>query len=144
MSPRFDVAVLFVVILLLNGMARSAQAQQSYPVVNQATQRERDADRRLILETELQAERGELAKAQAALDASPTQERKADVHRHVENEKALQRELDGVAGEPREARTPARAIVKAMRTAATSANKSPRFWDPYHRAPETTGFSTTP
>lgn len=147
MSPRLNVVVLFVVILLLIGMARSALAQSSYPVVNQAAQKERDTDRRFILETELQAERGELVRAQAAFDANPNQERQTDVHRHVENIKALQRELDGVGRPQQEARTTSRALVKAVRpaTAASSrTNTSPRFWDPYQRAPEATDFSTTP
>lgn len=136
-----------VVIFLLIGLAPCAKSQSSYPIIDKETQKMRDNNRRLILETELQAERGELAKAQTAFDASPDQEREGELHRHVENVKALQRELDGVAGEAHEARTPAHAIVKAVRPGTTGlahANKSPRFWDPYNRAPDTTDFSTTP
>lgn len=134
----------FVAIFLLLGMARCAQAQSASLVVDHAAQKERDLDRRLVLGTELRAELEELAKAQAAFDASPTSERGVDVHRHVENIKALQRELDGAAGDAQEKRSPTRVIVKARGSSTTSANKSPQFWDPYNRAPDPTVFPTNP
>jgi hypothetical protein len=122
-----------VVILLLVVVARCAQAQSSYPVVSHAAQMERDLDRRLVLATELQAERVALAKAQAAFDGGPNSAREEEVHRRIENVKALQRELN-VASSPRESHAQARAVVKALRAPAIiKADKSSRFWDPYKR-----------
>jgi hypothetical protein len=142
-----SMTIRIVVIFLLIGLVPCAKSQSSFPIIDKETQKMRDNNRRLILEAELQTESGELTEAQKAFGAKPNKEHEAEVHRHVENIKALRRELDGVAGDLQEARTPVRAIVKAMRPAATSLgrwNRSSRFWDPYNRAPETTDFSTTP
>ncbi|TQK07833.1 hypothetical protein [Herbaspirillum sp. SJZ107] len=129
-------------IFLLSSVTVSVQAQPPYPVVSEAEQRQRDKDRRLILETELAAERDALTKSQAMSATSP--ERDATVHRHTENIKALQRELDAVAGRATD-REPQRVMVRAIRPAAsTTAPKAPRFWDPYSRTSDTTDFSTSP
>lgn len=132
-----------VFIFLLSGATVHVQAQSPYPVVSEAEQRQRDNDRRLILETELAAERDALTKSQAMSPASP--ERDATVHRHTENIKALQRELDDVAGRA-SVREQQRVVVRAIRpTAASStAPKNARFWDPYNRTSDTTDFSTSP
>jgi hypothetical protein len=115
-------------IFLLSAVVPSVQAQPLFPVVANAEQKARDEDRRLILQTELAAEREGLAKAKAMSDPGA-------VHRHEENIKALQRELDG--GDVQsgsEARR--RVTVKALRPSANAGNNArpPRFWDPYNRA----------
>lgn len=146
-----------VVIFLLIGPLSYAQCQLSYaqqatsfPVVDPATQKARDDDRRQILETELQAERLELVKAQAALAVAPTQERAADVHRHLENIKALQRELGGAAGRQQAPRESVRVVVKAERPAISTPRNTKgaaAYWNPFNRAPDpevTADLSTTP
>lgn len=125
-----------------------AQQRASFPKIDWATQQARDHDRRHILETELEAELHQLAKAQAGLEAGATQEQVENVHRHLENARALQRELDGVPGRQRTPRVPARATAKAER-AATPAPRStkgiPAYWNPYNRSndPEVTADSST-
>lgn len=114
-----------------------AQQPAPYPIIDQATQKARDIDRRHILETELQAEHQELAKAQASLATGATQERAADVHRRLENIKSLQRELDGVAGKQRVPRESLRVVVKAQRPATSTQrnmNGPAAFWNPYNRS----------
>ena len=116
-----------------------AQTLASYPKVDPATQRARDADRRHILEIELQAERQELAKAEAAPAAIPSTERTASVNRHLENIKSLQRELAGVDRTQKAPQEPVRAVVRALRPAASISrdlNGPIAFWNPYNRAPE--------
>jgi hypothetical protein len=131
-----------VVIFLLIELAVSAKSQPLTPVISQATQRLRDDDRRFILQTELQTESQVLTAAQAAFEASPTAEKEAAVHRHVENVRALQRELDG-AGRTQTRKHP-RVVVKATRPAGNSTSagaiKTGSFWDPYNRAPDNTDF----
>jgi hypothetical protein len=116
-----------------------AQTSASYPKVDPATQMTRDADRRHILETELQAERQELAKAEAAPVAIASTERAANLHRHLENIKSLQRELAEVARTQQLPQGPVRAVVRAQRPAASISrdlNGPIAFWNPYNRAPE--------
>ena len=134
-----------IVIFLLIGPLSYAQSQwsyaqdsASYPIADPAAQKARDNERRHILESELETERQELAKAQASLTASPTQERAAEVHRHLENIKSLQRELDGVAGRQQAPRQPLRVVVKAQRPAASprNVNGTAAFWNPYNRVPD--------
>jgi hypothetical protein len=122
----------------------SAQTQASYPVINEAAQEARDSDRRSILEAERQMERGELAKAQSAYDAVPTTEGRADLHRHIENLKALQREIDGVSD--RRGKVVPRVVVKGSRPSANKyarAKSTATFWDPYNRASDHSEFSIT-
>jgi len=131
-----------LIILLCAEIALTAQAQSSYPIIDHATQKERDEGRRQTLEDELQAERKDLAKAEAAVSSGPTAEREADLHRHSENIKALERELAST-GQSQAARA-ARVVVKATRpSAATPATSNPRneqgaaaFWNPYNRVPD--------
>lgn len=116
-----------------------AQTSASFPIVDPATQKARDADRRHILETELQAERQELAKAEAAPVAIPATERAANVHRHLENVQSLQRELAGVARPQQATQESLRAVVRAQRPAASiqrDLNGPIAFWNPYNRAPD--------
>jgi hypothetical protein len=127
-----------VVIFILISFVGTAKSQPLYPVINEAAQRVRDNDRRFILETELIAERAALAKSQAVFDADPTNEKKSDVHRHVENVKALERELENTARKWAGGR--ARVTVKATRPAISRGGANNRntasFWDPYNRAPD--------
>jgi hypothetical protein len=131
-----------LIIFLCAEIALTAQAQSSYPVIDHATQEERDEGRRQILEDELQVELKEFAKAEAAMSSNFNAEREADLHRHSENIKALERELASTE-QSRSARA-ARIVVKARRpSAATPATSNPRnehgaaaFWNPYNRVPE--------
>lgn len=132
-------------ILLLSTGALCAQAQSMYPVVSKAEQQARDEARRPLLDAELAFEREALAKAAKELDAGPTRERDATVHRHKENIKALLREIETVeekATEPKQARMVARAIRPPAGIAETK--KAANFWDPYNRAPDTADFFTSP
>jgi hypothetical protein len=128
---------------VLSALALCAQAQTAYPVVDKLSQKARDDDRRVILQTELQAESDSLAKAHAASDAPA-------IHRHSENIKALRREL----GIPNSKPTAdafrhdeiAPAVVRVVRDAPPAAPppRPVRFWDPYSRNAGTTDFPTTP
>jgi hypothetical protein len=141
MTPRYSVIVLSV------GLSLCVQAQPLYPVIEQAAQGTRDEDRRLILETELHAERDALSKAQSAPAISVTLERQAEVHRHTENIKALQRELAGMTARQPSTGEPQHVIVKAISQATISRGRgttgAARFWNPYNRAPDPVDSSTT-
>lgn len=116
-----------------------AQTSASYPKVDVATQMSRDADRRHILETELQAELQELAKAEAAALTVPKTERVANLNRHLENIKSLKHELANTGRTQQTLQEPLRAVVRAQRPAAsvTKDVTGPNtFWNPYNRAPE--------
>jgi hypothetical protein len=132
-------------IFFLLTVTLSARAQQLFPTATPAAQKERDIDRRLILETELAEEYGALDKANAELDAHQTDETRSAVHRHKENIKALKRELDFNASIA-PSFTSQRVVIKAMRPAAgaDSASATARFWDPYNRSSESSDSSTTP
>jgi hypothetical protein len=126
-----------VSIFLLSAVMPYVQAQPLYPVVAKAEQKARDEDRRLILQTELAAEGRALAKAKTMSDSDA-------VHRHEENVKALQRELDGgdvqSGSEGRH-----RVTVKALRPSANAANvtRAAHFWDPYNRPFDVSDSSTS-
>lgn len=130
-------------ILVLATVAVCVRAQPLFPTVAKAEQVERDKERRLILETELAAERESLLAAMAGFEASHTRGRGMEVHRHQENIKSLQRELDNIAPAPG---SPGRAVARAQRppASAASARDKGRFWDPYNRSSESTDFSTHP
>ena len=130
-------------ILVLAAATVCVRAQPLFPSVAKAEQVERDKDRRLILEAELVAERESLMKAREEFEASPTRDREMEIHRHRENVKALQRELES---SPQAADASRRAVARVQRPATTtgSAKDAGRFWDPYNRAPDTTDFSTSP
>lgn len=139
-----------IVILLLIVVANCALAQAANMTISKEEQQARDKDRHLILHTELVAENQELAKAQAAFRLSATAELATEVHRRMENIKALQRELASAAGEP-EAGQPSRLVVKVKQSAsparAQRTSGAATFWNPYNRAPDSevsTDFLTTP
>jgi hypothetical protein len=130
-------------ILVLAAATVCVRAQPLFPTVAKAEQIERDKERRLILEAELAAEHETLIKTKAAFEAGPTRDRELEVHRHQEDIKALQRELDSIA---QAAGAPGRVVARALRPPAStvSTKGTGRFWDPYNRAPDTTDFSTSP
>ncbi len=142
-----------IVLISLLSCAQSqllfAQTSAAYPIIDQATQMARDADRRHILENELQAERQALAKAQAAAGAGSTPEGLANVHRHQENIQSLQSELAGVTRTQLTPHESVRAVVRAQRPIASiprDLNGPIAFWNPYNRAPDPVGnadLSTT-
>ncbi len=114
----------------------AAPAPGAFPVVDQATQKTRDAMRRTILETELEAEKSALDAAKKALaEAAPgkldLQQREVD--RHAANVDSINMELSGVAK---------MTVVKASGTVrlpgapavrpAVGAEQVP-FWDVYRR-----------
>lgn len=139
-----------IVILLLISAVTCALAQASNVTISKEEQQARDKDRHLILHTELVAENQELAKAQAAFRLSATAELATEVHRRMENIKALQRELASAAGGP-EAGQPSRLVVKVKQSAsparAQRTSGAATFWNPYNRAPDSevsTNFLTTP
>ncbi len=114
-----------------------AQTSASYPIVDPATQRARDADRRHILETELQAERHELAKAEAASAAIPATERAANVHRHLDNVESLQRELARVARSqqvPQESQRVVSRVQRPGNSVLRTPNGPSAYWNPYNRS----------
>jgi hypothetical protein len=79
----------FVAITLMYG---SATAQERL-VISPALQAERDQDRRVILQAELRDEKAALSKAQAEYARKPNHANDSAAHRHLENVKALRREL---------------------------------------------------
>jgi hypothetical protein len=120
-------------VLLTGAYLAGAPTWAAFPAVTRAVQQERDGQRREILTAELTAEQAALAEAGAALAAEPTDANRADLHRHTQNIKALQRELAplrrGTAPSlrvlSREARAPIAAAAPIQQPAA--------FWDPYRR-----------
>ncbi len=131
-----------VVIFLLSGLPCYAQAQTALPRVSPAVQKERDIDRRQILEAELQTLTGELSKVQAAGAVDQSVERDADLARRRENIRSLKRELAGMDGAARPAHDSSRAMVKATRRSLADGEQlgldnQPRYWDPYSRATHT-------
>lgn len=139
-----------IVIFLLIPFATCALAQASNITVSKEEQEARDKDRHLILRAELVAEHQELAKAQAAFRLAATAELTREVHRRLENIKALERELASAAGDT-EAGQLNRLVVKVKRSALPARSQrtsgAATFWNPYNRAPDAitlTDFPTTP
>lgn len=113
-----------------------AEGNEPYPVFDSATQKDLDIDRRAILESELAAERLALDSVKEAFARAPTDGLRIRVHRHEENVKALQRELERL---PHSA--PVRLAARpAVRDAATTTTRIPpapiqaAFWDVYRRS----------
>jgi hypothetical protein len=91
---------------------RSEPAERDFPSVDRNTQRERDAERRRILERELAAERGRLARARQELEEQESvrtgnernyqrfldrvQPYREAVETHERNVQALQREINNL------------------------------------------------
>jgi len=138
-----------IAIFLLNAYSTCALAQTSKLTISKEEQQARDRDRHLILRTELTAEHQALAHAQTAFAAAATSDRAAEVHRRLENIKALQRELATV--DQREPPKPVHVVAKARQSVATTHARASigaaAFWNPYNRAPDSeapSNFPTTP
>jgi hypothetical protein len=133
-----------VAILLLSAALPSVQAQPLYPVIAKADQKARDTERRFILQTELANEREALTKAKRKSNTTSSREEADAIHRHEENIKALERELEYSATQGGD-ELPPRAVVKAVRPVARTANATriPQFWDPYNRATDFNASSTS-
>lgn len=132
-------------IFLLSMASTCAPAQSMYPTVSKAEQTKRDEERVPLLESELAFERQALEKTKNARTSGTPDERLAAIHRHEENIKAIRREIDASTNQaaPGQSARPAVKTVRAMAQPAGS-NKTPRFWDPYNRAPDSTDFFTSP
>jgi hypothetical protein len=133
-----------VVIFLLLSAAQFAKAQLLYLAVPRTVQQARDEDRRLILDTELHAERQALVAAQTARARGVSDASRTEVHRHEQNVEALQREINGVSESTQEKHDTAfvvrgRSATRPIPFKDTSQSAS--FWNPYNRTPET-GTST--
>lgn len=116
-----------------------ARGNESYPVVDRSAQSARDNDRRVILEAELANEQIDLRNAKEAITKAPSDDARKEVHRHEENVKALQRELDRLITPMRvTARIPSD-VPAAAKRAAPKAGDAP-FWDVYRRTSPTTDF----
>ena len=134
------ISILLVIFSLGYMQCELLYAQDAlFPIVSPSIQKTRDDDRRQILEAELQAERQVLVNAQAALATGFTRERATNVHRHVENVTALERELELVAAAQSAPRGAFRLVVKNQRQLAAAPrnlNGAAAFWNPYNRAPD--------
>ena len=121
----------------------SAAYAESYPVVGNDVQQDRDAQRRAILANELTTEQKSLDQANADLAAaikaqkSPeeVQQIAASVQSHKTNIESLQRELDGQAGKVARPRRPAFVPQTAPQGQAESpqAPADVPYWDVYKR-----------
>lgn len=113
-----------------------AEGKEPYPVVDNASQKARDIDRRAILESELATEQQELGSAKEAFARAPTDDMRSGVHRHEENVKALRRELERL---PDKAPVRVAARLAASDAAVTATRPRPisvqaPFWDVYRRS----------
>jgi hypothetical protein len=124
---------LFFCAVSLNAFA---QGNDPFPMVEKTAQIARDADRRAILEAEFAAERQALDAARAVTKQSSDDGARAEVHRHEENVKALQRELErtGQDGAVRiSARRSQSDAAPPTKRAMPGAAPAP-FWDVYRRS----------
>lgn len=112
-----------------------AEGNEPSLFVDKPVQQARDIDRRAILEAEFAAEEEALGLAREALAKAPTGLARADLHRHEENLKALQRELARLQ-EGMPVRVGARQAT-AGDTVAAQSRQQPAlapFWDVYRRS----------
>jgi hypothetical protein len=112
-----------------------AQGKEPFPFIDRATQQVRDMDRRAILASELASEQLALVAAREAMAKVPTDDTQADLHRHEENVKALQREL-GRLPDAKPVRVHARAAATegTVDNGRVSSMPPPApFWDVYRR-----------
>lgn len=144
-------SVFSIFIFFLIGYSTSALAQSPSPIVSRQTQHALDAERRLILNTELSAEYQELAKTKDFLSHTPTGELQAKAHRHEQNIRSLKRELDGIVGTGSPMSEPIRVVGRPERQperiALRGADAAPTYWNPYNRTALTvqpTDSSTAP
>jgi hypothetical protein len=119
-----------------------AQGKEPLPFIDKAVQQARDVDRRRILEAELAAEQLALGAAREAMARVPVEDTRSIVHRHQENVKALQRELERLPDEK-----PVRVSARVAGAEATAAGKRATptpaqapFWDVYRRGVSPTDF----
>jgi hypothetical protein len=118
-----------------------AHGNEPFPMVDKSVQELRDIDRRAILETELAAEQHALNAAHELLAKAPADDTRGSVHRHEENVKALQRELERTAHE-----MPVRVSARSTGSDTPTAKQTkPRptqapFWDVYRRGVSSTDF----
>jgi hypothetical protein len=113
-----------------------AEGNEPYPVVDSASQKARDIDRRAILESELAAEQQALGGAKEALARAPSDDMRSGLHRHEENVKALRRELDRLR-DTAPIRVAARPAIRGTTATAKRTPPSPvqaPFWDVYRRS----------
>jgi hypothetical protein len=113
-----------------------AEGNEPYPVVDSASQKARDIDRRAILESELAAEQQALDSAKEALARAPTDDMRSGVHRHEENVKALRRELERLPDKS-PVHVAARPAVPDTTATAMHTPRAPNqvpFWDVYRRS----------
>lgn len=113
-----------------------AEGNEPYPVVDSASQKARDIDRRAILEAELAAEQQALGSAKEALARAPSDDMRSGVHRHEDNVKALRRELERLPDKA-PVRVAARPAARDATVAATRTSPAPvqaPFWDVYRRS----------
>ncbi len=116
---------------------------ESYPLVGNDAQQDRDAQRRLILTNELATEKNSLNQSNSELaDAIKAQKTPDEVQRiasqaqsHTTNIESLQRELDGLAGKPARVRRSAFVPQKApeVPTPSPQAPADVPYWDVYKR-----------
>jgi hypothetical protein len=113
----------------------AASAQSVFPIVDQATQKIRDATRRHILVTELTTEKALLSGARTAL-ASATPDKRAeaqkDVDLHAGNVQAINDELVAIGGAAKTVRVSAHMVTAPTAPKHTDAAQVP-FWDVYRR-----------
>lgn len=112
-----------------------ARGNEPFPSIDKASQQARDADRRTILASELVAEQQALGAARESMAQASTDDAQANLHRHEENVKALQRELSQLPDQK-----PLRVHARAAGADATadikrtSSTPPPApFWDVYRR-----------
>lgn len=120
---------LFIVIFVLCGPACAlcAPANAAFPTVTPVAQKARDSLRREIIEAELNSEREVLAAVRKVLPVSPSEDQRAELHRHDENVESLKRELARLRGGAVEA------VRLAAHTAPAMAPEPAPFWDVYRR-----------
>jgi hypothetical protein len=120
-----------------------AKGNEPFPIIDKVAQQARDLDRRHILEAEFAAEQQALGVARQAMAKAPADDTRAAVHRHEENVKALQRELEPLQGE-KPVRVSARAVGPepvAVSKRTTPAPVQAPFWDVYRRGAPPTDFN---
>ncbi|QKZ07851.1 hypothetical protein [Pseudomonas eucalypticola] len=116
---------------------------ETYPVVADATQQDRDAQRRSILANELATEKKSLSDANADMAAAIKAQKSPDEVQaiaaqalgHSNNIESLQRELDGLGtktARPRRSAFVPEAQPEAPAPSAQAPAEVP-YWDVYHR-----------
>ena len=140
---KYATSLLFsTAFAIITADAFSVYAQDTFPSVDQATQKTRDDTRRQILQTELATEKKALEDTQQALaeavstkqQATKLQSLNKDIQRHSENVKALNAELAALGKQ--QIAVKATSPVRLSSPTTNSARDAPPapFWDVYKRA----------